>query len=248
MPAATIPSWKSSPRALWVGSVARAGKGRGRGRQFHRLFHPARQRGRWMALAATAPSPRRFCATSGASGEDIHAVMRKVRADVVAATRQTQVPWENSSLVDEVYLASDAVAEAPVPKGKITRPSPARETPDQWYYVGGLEPNGDGFLRCGPAPPRVRRGWPRWSKAHGWRSCRKATLVGGADRGRAAGLPIRAGSSAVSPRRRPQRCRRARAARTCGTPATSSGTTTAIASPPTGRSAPSAMTSCRKDV
>ncbi len=41
-----------------------------------------------------------------ASGLDIHAVMRKVRSDVVAATSQTQVPWENSSLVDELFLVS----------------------------------------------------------------------------------------------------------------------------------------------
>lgn len=74
----------------------------------------------------------------GAPGEDIHAVMRRVRADVVTATRQTQVPWENSSLVDEIYLAAERVAEAPAASGAIT--------PDQWHYVGGLDPNGDGFL------------------------------------------------------------------------------------------------------
>lgn len=82
----------------------------------------------------------------GAPGEDIHAVMRKVRADVVTATRQTQVPWENSSLVDEIYLAADRVADAPAASGAITRPGPAQATPDQWHYVGGLDPNGDGFL------------------------------------------------------------------------------------------------------
>ena len=82
----------------------------------------------------------------GAPGEDIHAVMRKVRAEVVATTGQTQVPWENSSLVSEVYLASDRVAPAPAPVGKITRPGEPRTTPDPWHYVGGLDPNGDGFL------------------------------------------------------------------------------------------------------
>lgn len=82
----------------------------------------------------------------GTAGEDIHAVMRKVRADVVAATRQSQVPWENSSLVDEVYIAADRVAAEPAASGKVTRPGPARTAPDRWHFVGGLDPNGDGFL------------------------------------------------------------------------------------------------------
>jgi uncharacterized caspase-like protein len=57
---------------------------------------------------------------------DIHAVMRKVRGDVVAATGETQVPWENSSLVDEVYLASDAAAAvaSELPCVRAPRPMP----------------------------------------------------------------------------------------------------------------------------
>jgi uncharacterized caspase-like protein len=31
--------------------------------------------------------------------------MRRVRADVIAATRRKQVPWDHSSLVGEVVLA-----------------------------------------------------------------------------------------------------------------------------------------------
>lgn len=38
-------------------------------------------------------------------GKDIHAVMRRVRADVMNASNNRQIPWENSALVDEVYLA-----------------------------------------------------------------------------------------------------------------------------------------------
>jgi uncharacterized caspase-like protein len=37
-------------------------------------------------------------------GLDISAVMRKVRADVIAATSQRQVPWDHSSLVGDVVL------------------------------------------------------------------------------------------------------------------------------------------------
>ncbi len=62
-------------------------------------------------------------------GLDIHAVMRKVRADVVSATGQTQVPWENSSLVDQLFLAAaaedePAMAGAPPPgnTGNATQP------------------------------------------------------------------------------------------------------------------------------
>ena len=38
-------------------------------------------------------------------GENIHAVMRRVRADVMEASSNRQIPWENSALIDEVYLA-----------------------------------------------------------------------------------------------------------------------------------------------
>jgi uncharacterized caspase-like protein len=57
----------------------------------------------------------------GTTGLDIHAVMRRVRSDVVAATGQTQVPWENSSLVDELFLAAgpDALPDpAPLASGE----------------------------------------------------------------------------------------------------------------------------------
>lgn len=82
----------------------------------------------------------------GEPGEDIHAMMRKVRADVVAATGQTQIPWENSSLVDAVVLAG----AGPAPVAPEPQPQPAYQpqAPDspQYHYVGGLDPNGDGFL------------------------------------------------------------------------------------------------------
>ena len=40
------------------------------------------------------------------AGADVHAVMRRVRADVQQHTREQQIPWENSSLIDEVAFAS----------------------------------------------------------------------------------------------------------------------------------------------
>ena len=36
---------------------------------------------------------------------DVGLLMRRVRADVIAATREKQEPWDNSSLVGEVILA-----------------------------------------------------------------------------------------------------------------------------------------------
>ena len=38
-------------------------------------------------------------------GLDIAPLMRRVRADVIAATREKQVPWDHSSLIGEVILA-----------------------------------------------------------------------------------------------------------------------------------------------
>ncbi|RYH08424.1 caspase family protein [Tropicimonas sp. IMCC6043] len=49
----------------------------------------------------------------GTPDADIHAVMRKVRASVVDASGGTQIPWENSSLLDELFLTS---APTPAPQ------------------------------------------------------------------------------------------------------------------------------------
>lgn len=107
----------------------------------------------------------------GQPDADIHAVMRKVRAEVALETRETQVPWENSSLVDEVFLAAApaaATGTAPLSIAKINRPTagismPAPEpAPEpappstitvERSVVAGLDPGGDGFLalRSGPS-------------------------------------------------------------------------------------------------
>jgi uncharacterized caspase-like protein len=89
---------------------------------------------------------------------DIHAVMRKVRGDVVAATGETQVPWENSSLVNEVYLASDAAAAvaSELPPAPPQASGPVLSA--GLHYVAGLDPKGDGFLalRAGTSPDAPR--------------------------------------------------------------------------------------------
>ncbi len=111
---------------------------------------------------------------------DVHAVMRRVRADVQHDTREQQVPWENSSLIDEVAFTTDVVpapirqAEGPAvvrdpgtsSSARNTQASPSQATPsprpaprlEQFHYVGGLDPKGDNFLalRTGPTPDDVR--------------------------------------------------------------------------------------------
>ncbi len=89
----------------------------------------------------------------GQQGADIHAVMRQVRADVVNATDETQVPWENSSLVHEVFLA--AAEPALLPQAVVVEPA-VIETPQppttEFSYVGGLDTGGDGFLALRAQP------------------------------------------------------------------------------------------------
>lgn len=91
-----------------------------------------------------SPFTTALLAHIGEPGLDIHAVMRAVRADVVTQTNQSQVPWENSSLVSEVFLAGAAPPPEPVSTAQISRPAPTRSV--DYHYVGGLDPNGDGFL------------------------------------------------------------------------------------------------------
>jgi hypothetical protein len=119
------------------------------------------------------------------AGADVHAVMRRVRADVQLNTREQQIPWENSSLIEEVAFASGGVsptaalppslssppADAPPPAAAsppsppasqqtATRGAPARPAPppENFHYVTGLDPKGDNFLalRTGPLPSDTR--------------------------------------------------------------------------------------------
>ncbi|MEM6276921.1 MAG: caspase family protein [Pseudomonadota bacterium] len=80
----------------------------------------------------------------GSPGLDLHEMMRRVRADVVDVTGAMQIPWENSSLIDKVYLAGGRAPEAVAPA-----PAPAPAPPvvaSFTHVVRGLDPNGDGFL------------------------------------------------------------------------------------------------------
>lgn len=93
----------------------------------------------------------------GSPGDDLHELMRKVRANVVEATGGQQVPWENSSMIEQVFLSRPG-GRAAVPRNKRTdlqgvvasAPVSAEPggapLPEFTHVVSGLDPNGDGFL------------------------------------------------------------------------------------------------------
>jgi hypothetical protein len=58
-------------------------------------------------------------------GLDISVVMRRIRADVVAATRSKQVPWDHSSLMGDVVLVPAGTTTAAAPPAVPPRPEPA---------------------------------------------------------------------------------------------------------------------------
>lgn len=114
-----------------------------------------------------SPFTRALLQNMSLTGADVHAVMRRVRAAVQQETNEAQIPWENSSLVDEVAFASTGapqptrMADAPPmpaprsgPRG-MPMPPPTME---QYHYVTGLDPKGDNFLalRTGPLANDVR--------------------------------------------------------------------------------------------
>ncbi len=61
-------------------------------------------------------------------GLDVSALMRRVRTDVVAATRERQVPWDHSSLMGDVVLvpsSGQGASGAPAPASAPAQAAPA---------------------------------------------------------------------------------------------------------------------------
>jgi uncharacterized caspase-like protein len=89
-------------------------------------------------------------------GVDVHGVMRRVRADVQRSTGEQQVPWESSSLVEEVSFTQGIPSPEPRPAPEPKRQPPAVEN---YHYVSGLDPQGDNFLALKSGPgvsyPRI---------------------------------------------------------------------------------------------
>jgi uncharacterized caspase-like protein len=69
---------------------------------------PARSRPGQVALdseGANSPFSAALSRHIGTPGLEVQQMLTRVRAEVVSSTRNKQVPWSNSSLLGEVYLA-----------------------------------------------------------------------------------------------------------------------------------------------
>jgi hypothetical protein len=112
-----------------------------------------------------SPFTSALLAHIGQTGADVHAVMRRVRAQVQSVTGSQQIPWENSSLIDDVSFVDDGSTTtassktdgpaAPTGQQQIAVAPAQRSEPritQRLHYVSGLDPTGDNFLalRSGP--------------------------------------------------------------------------------------------------
>ncbi|MEP3279221.1 MAG: caspase family protein [Stappiaceae bacterium] len=76
--------------------------------------------------------------------DDLHEMMRKVRRDVVKSTNRSQIPWENSSLIERIYLGAPG---GRLPAATVETSTRHYDSPDPFtHVVSGLDPQGDGFL------------------------------------------------------------------------------------------------------
>jgi uncharacterized caspase-like protein len=91
-------------------------------------------------------------------GVDVHAVMRQVRHDVQRTTGEKQIPWESSSLIEEVNFAKNTGQQPRAEKIPPLIQPKADRTAETYSYVTGLDPKGDNFLalRSGPGAEGVR--------------------------------------------------------------------------------------------
>ena len=97
--AATSRPDRASPRRLALGAGATLGAGT--------LIAFATAPGQ-VALdgeGANSPFSAALSRHIGTPGLEVQQMLTRVRAEVVATTRNKQVPWSNSSLLGEVYLA-----------------------------------------------------------------------------------------------------------------------------------------------
>lgn len=97
-----------------------------------------------------SPFTQALLAHISIAGADVHAVMRRVRADVQQTTREQQIPWENSSLIDEVAFGSNVVAST----RRLEPPAPSTEAqpqPQPQPQTRGAPPARE------PEPPRASK-------------------------------------------------------------------------------------------
>lgn len=99
-----------------------------------------------------SPFTAALLAHIGSQDDDLHELMRKVRADVVASTRGAQIPWENSSMIEQVFLSQPGGRMHASSAAQVRPPTAESLRPRFSHIVFGLDPHGDGFLalRSGP--------------------------------------------------------------------------------------------------
>ncbi len=117
------------------------------------------------------------------SGVDLSNTMIAVRRDVIAATGGEQVPWENSSLTKQIYLAGEGPADAS-PEAMLWRLAAPGRDPDllriylQRYPAGPHAPDVQALLKTAEkAPPKPK---DRSAEEEIWRlalSSREPALV-----------------------------------------------------------------------
>lgn len=98
-------------------------------------------------------------------GLEVRQMLTRVRADVAAATRNKQIPWDNSSLLGEIYLAGQPAFEPArfpnepaAPPPSVAPPPSIAPLPGRRYsYIVGLDPAGDNFLAL-RSEPSLQRG------------------------------------------------------------------------------------------
>jgi uncharacterized caspase-like protein len=72
---------------------------------------------------------------NGTSGLEVQQMLIRVRAELVAATKSRQVPWSNSSLLGEVYLAAK---DAPASRRHCERQQSRSSTAKCWIAHMGM--------------------------------------------------------------------------------------------------------------
>src|SRR5262249_60268150 len=79
------------------------------------------------------------------SGLEVRQMLTRVRADVAASTQNRQIPWDNSSLLGEVYLAGlGKPGEAVAPPAPVAPPGAAAPAADEVLW---------GAIKDSPGPP-----------------------------------------------------------------------------------------------
>ena len=93
-------------------------------------------------------------------GLEVSSLMKRVRSDVVASTRDRQVPWDHSSLMGDVVLVpGDGSAQIAVPAPMVPQaPSPAAPS------SASLAPAPAQAIPSTRAPDKTPNGLPLWTR------------------------------------------------------------------------------------